>query len=115
MLHPGIGGHYEVAGKQRAESYAESGDPIQSPAHASTAEQKQAEKAGFQEEGIDSLQWQSLSEDASTETRKAAPVGTEFKLQRNPCHDSEREIDRENLSPEVGRISIAVVSSLQFQ
>ncbi len=65
VLHPGVGGDDEKAGKPRSEKDHERGEPVEAWGEALFAVNEQAEESGFEEEGEDSFHGQGLADDAA--------------------------------------------------
>src|SRR5258708_4354390 len=88
VLHPGVGGNDKTRGSPRAQPYHESREPVHPLPEDTFAEQEDAEKSRFDEEGEGSLHRQGLRNDLAGVSREARPVGSELKLQRDAGHDT---------------------------
>ena len=102
MLHPGIG-HQNPPGRNRSPDAGEPGrSQMKAFAYLVPAKEHDCDECSLHEERQDAFDGQRRPEDIAHEPRVIAPVGPELEFQNQTGSHAYREIDPEDLHPELG-------------
>jgi hypothetical protein len=90
----------------RAERDEESGEQVAALRHAVPAEEEQADEGRFEEERHQPFDGERHAEDVAHVVRVVGPVGAELEFHRQAGGDAHREVDREELAPELRHVLV---------
>jgi hypothetical protein len=114
VLHPRVRGDDEEARDPRAGEDHQRRHPVQPLPDARCAGEEDPQEGRLGEEGEHALQRERLADDAPRVVRERGPVRAELELHRDPGHDPDGEVHREDLRPEVRRriVGLALLGRL---
>jgi hypothetical protein len=113
MLHPGVRGDNQVAGKPRTDKNQKGGNPVADAAKPFFAEEEKAKEAGLQEKGKNALHGKRLADHAAREFGKLSPIGAELEFHRDAGNHAECKVDAKDFRPETGRAVVVLVTGAE--
>jgi len=110
ILHPGVGDQDQQSRKVGAKRGQESRQQMALFRQSIPAEEEQADKGRFQEEGQQAFDRQRRAENVAGIVRVIRPVRAELELHGDAGGHAKREIDAKELAPELGHVAIDLVA-----
>jgi len=100
VLHPGIRGQNEIAGKPGTDPQHRARHPQNPAATSRLTEEEHSQERGLQKKGEDSLHRQRLTDNPPCVIGKRRPIRAELKFQRDTGDDAKSETQGKDAGPE---------------
>ncbi|MPM50433.1 hypothetical protein SDC9_97172 [bioreactor metagenome] len=106
VLHPAVGDQDPQRREVRGDAGQVVDHQVAALRQAVPAEEEETDEGRFEEEGHQPLDRQRRAEDVADVVRVISPVGAELELHGDAGGDAEREVDAEQLAPELGHVAV---------